>query len=55
MRDERAGDIRLILQANDIGHEEASEDKHDSTKQLNGESFREVREKATATKEAEFV
>lgn len=55
MRDERAGDIRLIFQVNDIGHQEASKDKHDSTKQLNGKSFKEIKEKATMTKKAGFM
>lgn len=55
MRDGRACDIRLILQANDIGHQEAPKEKHDSTKQLNRMSFREVKEKATMTKKAGFV
>ena len=55
MRDKRAGDIRLILQANDIGHQEASKDKHDSTNQFRGKPFKEVKAKATLTKKAGFV
>lgn len=55
MRGERACDIKLILQANDIRHQEASKDKHDSTKQLNRMSFLEVKEKASMTKKAGFV